>query len=31
MDEVLHWLNPINDNQKIYIYRNEAKIPKRIE
>ena len=23
MDELLHWLNPINDNQNIYIYRNE--------
>lgn len=23
-DKVLHWLNPINDNQNIYIYRNEA-------
>ncbi len=22
MDKVLHWLNPINDNQQIYIYRN---------
>ena len=25
-DRVLHWLNPINDNQNIYIYRNEAVI-----
>ena len=25
-DKVLHWLNPINDNQNIYIYRNEAVI-----
>jgi hypothetical protein len=31
MDKLLHWLNPINDNQKIYIYRNEAKIIKKIE
>jgi len=22
LDRVLHWLNPINDNQNIYIYRN---------
>ena len=27
-DKVLHWLNPINDNQKIFIYRNEAVISK---
>ena len=31
MDRLLHWLNPINDNQKIFIYRNEAKILKKIE
>ncbi len=24
MDMVLHWLNPINDNQRIFIYRNAA-------
>ncbi len=23
-DRILHWLNPINDNQNIYIYRNSA-------
>ena len=28
MDRVLHWLNPINANQKIYIYRNMDVIPK---
>lgn len=26
MDKLLHWLNPINDNQNIYIYRNNAVI-----
>lgn len=26
MDKLLHWLNPINDNQNIYIYRNKAVI-----
>jgi len=25
-DKVLHWLNPINDNQNIYIYRNKSAI-----
>ncbi len=24
VDKVLYWLNPINDNQNIYIYRNKA-------
>lgn len=24
IDKLIHWLNPINDNQNIYIYRNEA-------
>ncbi|MCF6341650.1 MAG: glycosyltransferase family 39 protein [Bacteroidales bacterium] len=28
-DRVLHRLNPINDNQDIYIYRNEAVISKK--
>lgn len=27
MDKVIHWLNPINANQKIYIYRNKDIIP----
>jgi len=30
-DRVLHWLNPINANENIYIYRNTAKIPEKIE
>ncbi len=30
-DKVLHWLNPINDNQNIYIYRNEAVISKKFK
>jgi len=31
MDKILHWLNPINDNQNIYIYRNKALIPDKVE
>ncbi len=31
MDRVLYWLNPINDNQNIYLYRNKAVIPNKIE
>jgi len=27
IDKVLHWLNPINDNQNIYIYRNKTLMP----
>jgi len=30
MDRLLHWLNPINDNQNIYIYRNKAVIPDKL-
>ena len=30
MDKVLHWLNPINDNQRIYIYRNKQVLPDRL-
>jgi len=30
MDKVLFWLNPINDNQIITIYRNKATIPNAI-
>ncbi len=26
VDKILYWLNPINDNQNIYIYRNKAVI-----
>lgn len=29
VDEVLQWLNPINANQTIYIYRNSAKYPEK--
>jgi len=29
-DRVLHWLNPINANENIYIYRNTARIPDKI-
>ncbi len=31
MDKLLHWLNPINDNQNIYIYRNTAAYPETLE
>ncbi len=31
MDKVMHWLNPINDNQNIYLYRNKNVLPKKIE
>lgn len=24
MDKLIHWLNPVNDNQRIYIYRNAS-------
>jgi hypothetical protein len=27
MDQLIHWLNPINANETIHLYRNEAKIP----
>lgn len=27
MDRFIHWLNPINANEKIHIYRNTARIP----
>lgn len=30
MDRVLHWLNPINDNQDIIIYRNTTIYPDRL-
>jgi hypothetical protein len=29
MDQLLHWLNPINANQNIYIYRNKSIIPEK--
>ena len=31
MDRLLHWLNPINDNQNIIIYRNSNVYPKQID
>ena len=31
MDNVLHWLNPINDNQNIYIYRNKNVVPEKVD
>jgi hypothetical protein len=31
IDRLVHWLNPINKNRRIFIYRNSAVIPKRIE
>jgi len=30
MDRVLHWLNPINDNQNIIIYRNTTIYPNKL-
>lgn len=30
MDQVLHWLNPINDNQNIIIYRNTTNYPDKL-
>ncbi len=31
MDRVMYWLNPINDNQNIYLYRNKRVLPNEIE
>ena len=31
MDRIVHWLNPINKNRRIFIYRNAAVIPQKIE
>ncbi len=31
MDHFIHWLNPINKNRRIIIYRNTAVIPQKIE
>jgi hypothetical protein len=31
LDRLLHWLNPINANENIFIYRNTAVIPDKIE
>lgn len=30
MDRVMYWLNPINDNQDIYLYRNKSVLPDKI-
>ncbi len=30
IDKVMHWLNPVNANQTIHIYRNRDKIPESI-
>ncbi len=29
VDKIIHWLNPINANQTIYIYRNSEKYPSK--
>ena len=29
MDRFIHWLNPINKNRRIFIYRNTAVVPKK--
>ncbi len=31
MDKIMYWLNPINDNQNIYLYRNKNVLPNKIE
>ena len=31
MDRLLYWLNPINDNQNIYLYRNKSVLPNKVE
>ncbi len=31
IDRLLYWLNPINDNQNIYLYRNKSVLPNKIE
>ncbi len=31
IDRLLYWLNPINDNQNIYLYRNKSVLPSKIE
>ena len=31
MDRVMYWLNPINDNQNIFIYRNKKVLSNKIE
>ncbi|HOI32115.1 MAG TPA: hypothetical protein PLC47_05065, partial [Bacteroidales bacterium] len=27
LDRLIHWLNPINANETIHLYRNEARVP----
>jgi hypothetical protein len=29
IDKVIHWLNPINANRRVYIYRNAAFFPEK--
>ncbi|MCK9424268.1 MAG: glycosyltransferase family 39 protein [Bacteroidales bacterium] len=31
MDQFIHWLNPVNKNRRIFIYRNAAIIPHKME
>lgn len=31
MDRLLYWLNPINSNEDIYIYRNNVVVPNKIQ
>ncbi|MDY0084368.1 MAG: glycosyltransferase family 39 protein [Bacteroidales bacterium] len=31
LDRLIHWLNPINANETIHLYRNEARIPKSLK
>jgi hypothetical protein len=31
VDKVVHWLNPINKNRPVYVYRNQQFYPRRIE
>lgn len=31
IDRILYWLNPINDNQNIYLYRNTSVLPTKKE
>jgi hypothetical protein len=31
IDRLLFWLNPVNENQNAYIYRNKERYPHKIE
>ncbi len=31
IDRILFWLNPVNENQNVYIYRNTQSRPHKIE